>query len=136
MFEIFDHTADLGIRVRADDLSGLFEEAGRALFSVLLTNLDAVRPQERIELELETPDRADLLHDWLAELLYRFDAERFVAARFDVEIGGTGLKAVVHGEPIDPARHELDAEVKAVTYHGLKVEPDAAGWLAEVILDI
>ncbi len=136
MFEVFDHTADLGIRVRADDLSGLFAEAGRALFSVLMTDLDTVRPQEQIELELETPDRADLLHDWLAELLYRFDAERFVFARFDVEINVARLKAVAHGEPIDPARHELDAEVKAVTYHGLKVEPHATGWLAEVILDI
>ncbi len=136
MFEVFDHTADLGIRVRADDLSGLFEEAGRALFSVLLSDLDSVHPQERIEIELETPDRADLMHDWLAELLYHFNAERFVFATFGVQIGETGLKAVAHGERIDPARHELDAEVKAVTYHGLKVEPHATGWLAEVILDI
>jgi SHS2 domain-containing protein len=136
MFEIFDHTADLGIRVCADELSGLFEEAGRALFSVLLTNPDAVRPQERIELEIETSDQADLLHDWLAELLYRFEAERFVAVRFDVELAEAGLRAVVHGEQLDPARHEPDTEVKAVTYHGLKIEPDGPGWLAEVILDI
>ena len=37
---------------------------------------------------------------------------------------------------MDPKRHELDAEVKAVTYHGLRVEPPAEGWLAEVIVDI
>lgn len=136
MFELFDHTADLGIRVRADDLSGLFEEAGRALFSVLLRDLDAVRPQQQIELELEARDRADLLHDWLAELLYRFEVERFVAARLDVHLDAAGLRAIVHGEQLDPTRHELDAEVKAVTYHGLKIEPDGTGWLAEVILDI
>ena len=33
-------------------------------------------------------------------------------------------------------RHELDMEIKAITYHGLKVERDGDGWLAEVIVDI
>ena len=46
------------------------------------------------------------------------------------------MKATARGEPIDPERHELDMEVKAITYHGLKVERDGDGWLAEVIVDL
>jgi SHS2 domain-containing protein len=46
------------------------------------------------------------------------------------------LRAAAWGEPVDPARHELDHEVKAITYHGLKLERDGDGWLAEVIVDI
>jgi SHS2 domain-containing protein len=30
----------------------------------------------------------------------------------------------------------MDMEVKAITYHGLKVEPEGDGWLAEVIVDL
>ena len=40
------------------------------------------------------------------------------------------------GEAVNPARHVLDHEVKAITYHELKVERVADGWLAEVIVDI
>ena len=36
----------------------------------------------------------------------------------------------------DQARHALAHEVKAITYHRLKVERTADGWLAEVIVDI
>ena len=43
-----------------------------------------------------------------------------------------GLSGTAWGEPLDPARHALDHEVKAITYHGLRVEQTADGWLAEV----
>ncbi len=51
-------------------------------------------------------------------------------------MGLGGLEAAAWGEPMDPSRHELNHEVKAITYHGLKVEQTADGWLAEVIVDI
>ena len=44
MYEVFEHTADVGLRARAGDLNGLFAEAGRGLFSLLVENLDVVRP--------------------------------------------------------------------------------------------
>ena len=47
-----------------------------------------------------------------------------------------GLTATAWGEPLDPARHLLNHEVKAITCHELKVVPAGDGWLAEVIVDI
>ena len=47
-----------------------------------------------------------------------------------------GLTARAWGEPLDRTRHDLQHEVKAITYHGLRVEPAPDGWLAEVIVDI
>ena len=55
---------------------------------------------------------------------------------FGVEVGADGLRATAWGEPVDRARHELSHEVKAITYHGLRVEKTPDGWLAEVIVDI
>jgi len=136
MYEIFDHTADLGLRIRADDLEGLFAEAARALFSAIVTNPEDVRPAETTAIELEAEQRDELLRDWLAELLYLFHAEHRLFAEFTVELDGPRLKATAAGEPIDPTRHDLDSEIKAVTYHGLKVEHDGDGWLAEVIVDL
>ena len=55
---------------------------------------------------------------------------------FEVEVTATGVKGCAWGERIDPARHVLAHEVKAITYHGLRVEREGDGWVAEVIVDI
>ncbi len=136
MFETFDHTADLGLRVRAPSLDALFAEAGQALFATIVEDLATVRPRDREEIAIDGADREYLLFDWLKELLYRFDAEHRLMSRFEVRVGPTGLRAEVWGEPLDWDRHALAHEVKAITYHGLKVEQTPDGWLAEVIVDI
>lgn len=138
MYEVFEHTADVGIRCRASTLDELFAEAGRGLFSVMVANLEAVRPAEpsRVELAGASGRLDDLLFDWLAELLYRFDTRRQLFSRFDVRVHDTGLEATAWGESMDRTRHEMEREVKAITYHGLKVEHQPDGWLAEVIVDI
>ncbi len=136
MYETFDHTADIGIRARSDTLNGLFEDSAKGLFSVILTNPDAVRCVRDTTIELTGDRRDDLLFDWLAELLYTFETRRMLFGRFEVRLSNSGLSAVAWGEPLDDARHDLDMEIKAVTYHGLKVEPEGNGWLAEVIVDL
>jgi SHS2 domain-containing protein len=136
MFETFDHTADLGLRIQAGDLDALFAEAARALFSTIVDDLDSVKPLERFEIAIPGEDREYLLFDWLRELLFRFDAEHRLFSKFEVQIDEKGLTASAWGESFDPKRHELCHEVKAITYHGLKVEKFDDGWLAEVIVDI
>ena len=136
MYQLFEHTADLGLRIRAESLDELFADAGRALFSVIVANFDAVEPVQQLSFNIEGSRLDDLLFDWLAELLYTFDARRVLLSDFRVGVRDDGLVATAHGEPFDPDRHELDMEVKAITYHGLKVEQDGDAWLAEVIVDL
>ncbi len=124
------------MRIRADDLKSLFEEAAEALFSVVVVNLDDVAPVRETRFQLEADRLDELLRDWLAELLFAFHAEHIVFSQFDVTIEDTRLTATARGEPIDPKRHELASEVKAITYHELKVEHDHFGYLAEVIVDV
>lgn len=136
MFETFDHTADLGLRITAPDEAALFAEAGRALTSILVENPDEVLPTTRHEVEIEGTDVEYLFFDWLSELLYRYESTHFLGCRFEVKRNSTGLKAALHGETIDRTRHRPSHEVKAITYHGLSVASDADGWSAEVIVDI
>ena len=136
MYELFEHTADLGLRVRAGDLNTLFAEAGRGLFSMIVENLDDVRPLQTISVQLTGNDRAYLLFDWLSELLVVFDTRHVLLGEFNVHVDETGLTATARGEPAEPPRHRLDHEIKAITYHGLKVEPVGDGWQAEVIVDV
>lgn len=136
MYETFDHTADLGLRVRAPDLNTLFMEAGLALFASIIEDLQSVRPLESHGIEIPGDERELLLFDWLKELLYLFDAKHLVFGRFDIAVSEMGLHATAWGEPLDRERHVLLHEVKAITYHQLKVEQTTDGWLAEVIVDI
>ena len=136
MYEHFEHTADLGLRVRAADVNALFAEAAAALFAAILDGIDTVRPARGLDVHIEGSDLDYLLFDWLRELLYRFYAEHLVFSRFDVSVGDAGLAATAWGEPLDPARHVLSHEVKAITYHGLMVAQEGDEWVAEVIVDI
>jgi SHS2 domain-containing protein len=139
MFEVFEHTADLGIRVRASSLNELFVDAGRGLIAQL-ANLAAVRPVTVKTITLTSDSLEYLLFDWLSELIYTFEESRLLLGEFEVlvtEVAGVfQLTANCRGEVADVARHELDHEVKAITYHGLFVRQSTDGWEAEVIIDI
>ena len=137
MYEVFEHTADLGLRVRAASLMELFAEAARGLVAMVVTNLDDVQPVQDMTFQITGSEAEYLLFDWLNELLYTIDTQRVVFNQFECRLSAGGLNCTARGEPIDEARHELDHEVKAITYHGLKVEEQPDGhWLAELIVDI
>ncbi len=127
MYETFDHTADLGLRIRATDLDSLFAEAGIALFAAIVDDLETVRPERRLDIELAGNDREYLLFDWLNELLFRWDIEHVLFSRFQVRVRADGLSGSAWGEPLDHSRHLLGHEVKAITYHRLRVEQTAEG---------
>lgn len=136
MYETFEHTADMGIRARAGTLDELFADAARGLFSVIVGNPESIRPVQEVPFRVQGDRHEDLLFDWLDELLYAFSTRRLVFCDFDVRVAASGLEATARGEPIDPQRHHLDVEVKAITYHGLRVQREGDGWLAEVIVDV
>ncbi|HOM18295.1 MAG TPA: archease, partial [Thermoguttaceae bacterium] len=155
MYETFEHTADLGLRIQAESLERLFEEAAEALFSVLVVNWNQTATVQQETLRLEAESLEDLLHDWLSELLVLFALRKLVGRRFEVrlerqtlQVAGPPegmasimgppiqmeqevLEGTIWGDRLDPDQHQLGPEVKAVTYHGLRVEKHPTGWLAE-----
>lgn len=138
MFEFFDHTGDIGVRIEAPNLAGLFEQAAVAMTDAL-TTASTVEPRSSDELSLESPELDLLLVDWLSELLFRFETRGWLVARATVEIVSTGvyrLGARIEGEPLDPNRHALKVLLKAVTYHGLEVKQHGDVWVANIIFDL
>ncbi len=136
--EMFDHTADVGLRVSAESLNALFQIAAEALFDYIVVNRCdvAVVLVEVVNLDAESP--ADLLAKWLNELIFRCETTHRLYTRFDVTVDQdcTTLSAEIGGESMDLERHILDHEVKAVTQHGLSLMQTETGWIAELILDI
>jgi len=136
MYEIFSHTADAGLRVEAADLNALFAEAGQALFSLIVSNLADVETRTSRQFVVAGCEVDYLLVDWLNELLFAFESQHLLFREFHVAIEADGLKATATGEVVDSRRHQLDHEVKAITYHGLRVEQVGKLWIATVIVDI
>src|SRR4051794_36510818 len=110
MYELFEHTADLGLRAEAADLNGLFAEAAMALLSAIVEDTATVRPVIDQKIEIAGTDREYLLFDWLKELLWRFEDEHLLFCRFDVTVRVDGLTATIWGEPFDPDRQALAHE--------------------------
>lgn len=132
------HTADVGFEVSALTLEELYAEAVPA-FTASFTEIERVEERLTREVEIQAPDREQLLVDWLGELLYAFDAERLLFRSARVRLherpAGVALTATLRGEHHDAERHPLAVLLKGVTYHGLAIERGPAGWRGTVILD-
>ena len=136
IYEPLSHTADLGMLVYGRDVQELFAHAAWGMFD-LISDASTIRPQQTITVRVEALDPEDLLVQWLSELLYLYDTQRFLscAATFTA-LERTHLVATIQGEPLDPVRHPIDTEIKAVTYHQIAVEQVGERWQARVIFDV
>ncbi len=133
---VVDHTADIGLDLVAPDLAGLFRRAAAGM-EVLIAGPGLERAAEpgapEVRLELDAPDVALLLADWLRELLYlrQVRGRAFVDADF-ARLGERALDARVRtlAAPA-PVR-----EIKGVTYHDLRAQRAGGQWRARVIFDV
>ncbi len=135
-FELRDHTADIALYAWGDSLEGLFRAAAEGLYATI-GELEASDANQNETLRLEGNDVNDLLHDFLAELLYRFETQALHLSNFAFErLSDTELVATATAGQVDPKASIFDREVKAVTYHDLNVLHRDGRYEVTVILDI
>jgi SHS2 domain-containing protein len=131
-----DHTADEGIVVEAPDLERLFERAALGMFFVL-ADVSAVRARETFRISIDAAECVALLLRWLSDLNYRHVTEHLIFSKFKVmTLNEQHLEADVFGEIFAPARHTIFTEIKAVTFHDLRLERNERGWKAQIIFDL
>jgi SHS2 domain-containing protein len=131
-------TSDVTFHAWGRSLEELFTAAADATLNVMVRSLDSVQPLETRCVSVEADALDLLLMRFLDELVYRKDVEELLlrATEVHVDPGRNRVQAVLSGERIDPKRHELVADVKAVTLHDLRVERTETGWDAHVTLDV
>jgi len=136
-YEVIDHTADIGIRVEGESLEGLFTGAAEAMFDVMVDSKPNLVSSISVPVDVEAAKIDELFVKWLQELLYVFDTRHLVLSHFYIDqISDTKLSGGAKGMKFDKLRHEMKRQIKAVTYHMLKVEKKGDLWCAQVIFDI
>jgi SHS2 domain-containing protein len=135
-FEIFEHTADIGLVARGATLEELFSNAAMGLVD-LIVDPAGLQEERSLHLSVTAQDRDALLVRWLNELLYVLDTTGFVPKRTRVTLEDeTGMAADLWGEQVNRDRHVLRRMVKAATYHGLRITQTHGAWEARIILDL
>ncbi|GIW70769.1 MAG: archease [Planctomycetota bacterium] len=137
-YEPIEHTADLGLRVWGSTLAELFTEAAAGMCE-LMWDRARVRPERRRRLEVEADDLEGLLVGWLSEINFQHVTNEEVYARAVVQqldVERCRLVGELAGEPIDPSRHRIHTEIKAVTYHDLAIERTDDGYEARIVFDV
>src|SRR5215471_15484451 len=109
MFQLLDHTSDVGILARGATRDEALIETSRGLTSIIVNPAD-FRPLEERYFKAPGSDDAAQVVNWLNEILFFF--EFTVNSWTASEIVGRA-----RGERFDIDRHEFRSAVKAATYH-------------------
>ena len=131
-YEEIEHTADVALRVRAPTLPDLLCHAARGMFA-LMADLSQVNPASEHALEAAGADPETLLVNWLSELLYLSETTRQVFSEFEVNfIAPERVRGVARGGPV----REIRKQIKAVTFHDLRIEQRDGQFETTVVFDI
>lgn len=139
-YKYLDHGADIGIHAEGRSIEELFGEAAKGLFS-LMVDLNQVQSRllDSIQIKEEIVPE-DLLYEWLKELLTLSDLKGSIYKEFDVNIAQKrnklSLQSQFTGQKVNPDKHTLGSEVKAITYQGLEVKKKAGKWVCQYVVDV
>ncbi|OGD18024.1 MAG: hypothetical protein A2V76_00885 [Candidatus Aminicenantes bacterium RBG_16_63_14] len=137
-YKILPHTADGKFQAYGRTLEEAFGNAALATAS-LMWDWSKVEPRIRHFVHVMGIDREQLLVKFLGEVIYLFETKRFLLGKVDglrirPEFAGFNLEALLGGD-IFSDRYELFGDVKAVTYHELKIE-ECEGFSVQVVVDM
>jgi SHS2 domain-containing protein len=140
VYSYLDHISDVYAHVSSNSLAGIFEDAVKATYEVMIDR-STVRGRMVIKAEIHADDLEQLLYKWVDHLLYVFDAKSFAVSRAKVKISNTkrhppSLSAKIYGEEYDPSIHGQKVGVKAMTYSLMQISQEDDRWEAYFVLDI
>ena len=135
-YEVFEHTADIGLHAYGCTLIELFIHAAQGMESLMVVPQQIQNVTSR-EVTIEGHDAVSLLINWLNELIFLFDTEYLLFRDFEISfISEDRLIARAFGEAYNGQRHELSSAIKAVTWHEAAVTRIENGYQARIIFDI
>jgi SHS2 domain-containing protein len=143
-YKYLEHSTDAFVQAHGSGLEELFENCAKGLVNIMF-DIDKVEDRESVTITAEGEDLENLLYDWLEKVLLKILIEQIVPSRFSIEIsekysnvaGKTYLiTAQVGGEKVSYDKHNYKIEIKAITYHDLKIQRIGASHIATFLVDL
>jgi len=140
--------SDLAVEVWGRNIEELFKNAACSMFSIIC-RLDLIKGNFKKEIIIKRKNidsKEDLLIVWLNKLLYFHETKKVIFSDFQIsKIFISNLKkenciinALCTGDIIDLRKHEIYTNIKAATYHDIKIHQDSrSGFLkTKIIFDV
>lgn len=138
-YTFVDHTADIAVDIRGKSLSELFTASAYAW-------LEAITEQSTNSCETKIISLSDenlevLLVSFISELNFFFQSDNWIMSsiqKIDIDRKDDfwNLSAVVLGGNFDRNKFKLKSEIKAVTYHQMKIKEVDGEFSTRIVFDI
>ena len=131
-FQEFEHTADWGIHVWAEDFPSLLCTAAEGMFILLEVEIE-VTEQFPTTISLQvTGSKESLLVDFLNELLYLSERDKLSFVDCDLLLSENTLTGTLIGKKVIAQ----GKEIKAVTFHNLEIISTSDGYETRIVFDV
>ncbi|MBN2572816.1 MAG: archease [Ignavibacteriales bacterium] len=139
-FKFIEHTADIGIEVTADLINDLFIFSASAICEISLENFETTNNIFTENFTISSNSLEELLIDFLSEINFNIVTRKKILVTVeDIFIiqnhDGYELLAKLIYEKFNPEKHIIQREIKAVTYHQLKIEEVEKKYKTKIIFD-
>jgi len=135
-WEHFEVEADVGVRGWGPSRAAAVAQLTLGVFS-LIAAPGGVEVRERREVRAQAENPEALLVTWVDECLYVHEIEGFVVHEVEMTVcTDTLAHGYLHGEPLDPTRHQIGTVVKGATYHRTALTAQDGLHEARLIVDV
>ena len=131
-FREVEHTADLCLLVWGESLDELFVEAIKGLYSISRVNLQESNFFEVEIFNFEENDLESLLIYVLSECNFLLQSDKKKLSIQSIKIENHSLEITCLLQKVD----HFDREIKAVTYHNLKIMKSPNGYSVQIVFDV
>lgn len=138
-FRYIEHVSDAMVEAYGRTLGEAFAHSARALIN-LVGNVSKVDSDKLVSIEATGFDRKSLLYNWLEKVLLVLLIDNIILAKFEVNIkrhkDKYQLFSTCKGEYFLRQKHEYKVEVKAITYHGMKISDKKGKVIIRFLVDL
>ena len=135
-YEQTPHTADIAAKIYGTNMKELFENAAYAMYD-MMGDIEGLKTDEVVRIQAEALDKESLLVSWLNELLFVSYSKTALFSEFNItSLEENKLQAEVRGQKIENNIKRLHTEIKAATYHDLKIQKTDKGYMVIVVFDV
>ncbi len=130
-FREIAHTADWELEVWATDLCSLLVQAAQGMYHLAEAKLSS-HPRHTRKITLLFHEPETLLIDFLTELIFLTESEGLAFDQYDLHLEGDQFTAFISGAKLE----SISKDIKAATYHYLKIREVESGLVANIIFDV